>query len=800
MKIRSVILLVILINAFIVNKTQAQSVIKILVIDDSNAKISGVNAELIKVVDSTILGHTVSDGNGEIIFKIPSQSGLFFIKFSAIGYKKLVTSIFKLDHNNLILPTAELEFSNKLLKELNVNAKRLKPIFERDAEKLTINVEHLNVGNNSYDLLNNSPGIIYGNAGNISLNGRPGTRVMVDGKYLYLTGNDLDNYLRSLNLSLIQKVEIISNPSAKYDAEGTGGLINIILKTAVNYGISGNITSSFTQGRYAKFSESLSINYKQKKLTIGLNYSYSKNTSYEQADYNRLLQTTLKSSQFNQNIYSKIMGTGNLLNLSADYDFNKKKSIGFNIKSNIYSENIPQSNRNQISTNQLIDSILTSNNNTINKLTNTSININYISKLDTAGALFSLNFDKTFYSNTAQYYYNILYYNNIEQEAYNALNFSSRIPNRISPMSFRIDFTLPVNKTSTIETGAKLAFTNANNNIDYQSSNNLLPIEIDNSKFKYDENIQALYVNYRKAIGKFRFSSGLRGEMTYGKGITNNSVSFSKHYLNLFPTLFSNYKVNENNSISLALGRRIQRPNYRDLNPFTYLIDPYYYLQGNSGLKPQFSNYGELSYTVMKKYIVTAILSNTADLIMQIPKVNTALSTTTLVKENIGSYNNMGLTAYIPIKIKSWWANYLNLQYYYKKYETAVYPDVYINSGSSFRASISSNLTLPKMFIFDINGYYQSSAVQGVYKTDSYSNLNLGIKKSIGNFDIRILWTDVLSTYKMRNLYNVADQTIDLHQYFDSKSIGITASYKFKVGNSLKNDKRNINTEEQQRL
>jgi len=801
MNLKYITFIITVLYFFITCKANAQTtVIKMQVIDESNSKISSVNAELVRMSDSTTIGRNVSDGNGDIIFKTSTEKGVFFIKLSAIGYNNSKTSVFKLDEKNLLLPTTKLMFSNSLLKEINVSVKRIKPIFEKDAEKLTINVENTNIGNNSYDLLNNAPGIIYGNAGTISLNGRPGTRVMVDGKILYFTGSNLDNYLRSLNLSLIQKVEIISNPSSKYDAEGTGGLINIILKTSTNYGITGNVTSSYTQGRYSKLSESISIYYKQKKLAIALSYSYSRNSSYEKANYFRLLQSGSKNSQFNQEIYSKIKGIGNLINFSADYDFNKTNSIGLNVKSNIYNEKIPQSNRNNISTDNVIDSILISNNKTTNNLNNISVNFNYTHRLDTNGTLYTINFDKTFYKNTAQYDYDILYYKDLNLQPNNQLDFSSRIPNHISPMSFRFDISLPINKVSKIESGGKLAFTNANNDIEYQNINFSFPSNLTNSKFKYNENIEAVYINYRTVIGKLHFSAGLRAEMTQGKGITDDYVGYSRSYLNIFPTLFSDYKFDKNNTLSLSLGRRIQRPSYRDLNPFTYLIDPYYYLEGNSGLKPQLSNYSELSYSIFSKYIFTVLMSKTTDLIMQIPKVNTLLATTTLTKENIGSYENIGLTAYIPIKLTKWWTNYLNMQYYYKQYKTSVYQDIYNNNNSSFRATLSSSIELPKKIVFDINGYYQSSAVQGVYKTNGYSNLNLGVKRSFGNVDVRFLWTDVLKTYKIRNLYDVDHQKIDLNQYFDSKTVGITVSYKFKSGNSLKNNKRSSNTEEQQRL
>ncbi|HSC36277.1 MAG TPA: outer membrane beta-barrel family protein, partial [Chitinophagaceae bacterium] len=524
-----------------------------------------------------------------------------------------------------------------------------------------------NVGATALEVLEKSPGITLDKDGNISLKGKQGVQVFIDGRPSYLSGAELVNLLRNMSASQLDQIEIMTNPPAKYDAAGNSGIINIKTKKNKVKGFNGNATVGYSQGVYWRTNENLNMNYRNGKLNAFMNYSFNKNNQFQELTIHRTYKEsdgkTIKA-QFDQVAFMPKNNINDNLKLGMDYFLSKKTTIGF-----VASGFINPSNDNNFNTSYLknpsgqVDSIVKSSSMNHSTWKNGAVNLNFRHEYDSTGRELSADLDySTYRSASNQDFVNASYY--ADWTSKGQANLVSSLPVNIDIYSAKMDYTQPLKKGAKLEAGVKSSYVNTDNAANYFNligGNEIADYDKTN-RFQYKENINAAYLSLNVPIKKFGIQAGLRFENTNYKGHQLGNPqkadsAFTRTYNNLFPTVFFSYAANKNNQFGLSIGRRIDRPAYQDLNPFLFFIDNYTYQSGNPFLKPQYSNNVELSHTYKSFLTTTLNYSRTTNFFTETFEQK---DYATIVRRgNIGVRQNAGLSVSAQVPVTKWWTSVL---------------------------------------------------------------------------------------------------------------------------------------------
>ena len=560
-------------------------------VDTKNAPVESATISLMKSKDSSIIKIAVSDKEGKFSFTgIPF--GSYFITISAVSFAKTNSPVFMISENNTTVRLGAL-----ILKEIPKNLSAVvvtskKPLIEQKIDRMVVNVDAsvTNVGSTALEVLEKSPGVSVDKDGNISLKGKSSVMVMIDGKPSYLSGAELANLLGNMNSNQLSQIEIMTNPSAKYDAAGNAGVINIKTKKSITQGFNGSVTLSYGQGVYPKTNNSIMLNYRTNKVNTFLNYGYSLNKGFMDFDIQRNFFGTngIKISELDQQSNRINQSQNNNLKLGLDYFINKQTTLGI-----VTTGFLAPQKQDGFTTSYLKDDNTNINSieKTIRTVDNTwkngAVNLNFHSSFDSSKKDITANFDYLHYDFSGSQNITGLTYNpNKILQASNYLK--NLLPLTIDIYSGRLDYAQPLNNGVKLETGIKSSLVKTNNvsNFYNLSNNHWLTDSTLSNAFNYSENINAAYLNLNKKFGKWMVQAGVRLENTNYKGLQSSlsqksDSSFSRNYTSLFPTAFISYEMNGNNQFALSIGRRIDRPAYQELNPFIGFIDKYTYSTGN---------------------------------------------------------------------------------------------------------------------------------------------------------------------------------------------------------------------------
>src|ERR1700722_14653747 len=581
--------------------------------DEKGQPIEAVTITLLQAKDSSRLKETVTNKTGYFTFdNIPT--GKYLVAASSVGYSRLYSRVLQLTTGRVAqtLSPRVLTGTSTRLHEGPVVGRR--PPIEQKPDRTIINVDASpsNTGSTAMDVLEKAPGVTLDKDDNISPKGKQGVQVMIDGKPTYLSSAQLADYLRSLPASAIDQIELMTNPSAKYDAAGNSGIINIKTKKNKMKGFNGNLNLTHTQGVYPKPSGSLNLNYRTGQFNFFLNAGSSPWEGFQVLQIQRkyldddAAQTV--NSIFQQTTVMHFINPEANLKFGMDYYVTPKTTVGF-VVSGFRNKEMDRSGSNiqLLSPGYVVDSLVYSPNTNNTSWKNGSANLNFRHTYDSSGRELAADLDYVRYSSVSNQYFNNQTFTP-DKSLLDQSVLTGYLPSTINIYTFKTDYTRPLAKGYKLETGIKLSYVNTNNTANYYDvvsgkSN------VDTTKtnaFIYRENINAAYVTMTRQYGKkWNVQAGLRAENTnyyghqLGNGLTviNNDSSFSRSYINLFPTLYLTYDANEKNTFTLNYGRRIDRPAYQDLNPFLFFLDQYTYQAGNPYLQPQYTNNVELSHT-----------------------------------------------------------------------------------------------------------------------------------------------------------------------------------------------------------
>ena len=698
----------------------------------------------------------------------------------------------------LLLTTSTLLFSqtDSPAKKDTIVATRLQQVILSSTKNATevypdrtvINVDaQINAaGDNALQLLRRSPGVVVDATDNIKMNGKSGVTVLIDGKNIQLSGQDLAELLKSIEAGNIQQLEIITNPSAKYDAAGNAGIINIKLKKSLSNGFNGNIAGSVAQSTHARQNGTLNLNYRRGKAALFMNAGGNNGLQHTVANNDRLSG----NQTFTQRSVEKDQFDGYSLRTGADFFITKKLVVGALWMRNYKNTFMDNGSTTLLALLSRPDTLIETRSIAPfkNKRNAFNVNVNY----NSAKVQYTLDADYTRFNSSVN---NSLVNESIDDQKrlINRNEIENNQQVAIEIASLKGDWTLQLPKQYQLETGFKLMKTTTNNALVVKNQAGMQWIA-DTGRtnyFKYREGIGSLYASLKNGGKKFSWQIGLRAEHSTVKGTSadlNNQVSNRPDtaYLNLFPTLYLQYKLTENYQVGLTANRRIDRPNYQDQNPFIYSLDALNSEQGNPYLIPQLTNSVELYYTYKYATSFKINYSKTNGYIEQLTYQNGKY--TIMIPQNAGSRQMLTFSVSSPLKITKWWSSYISMSPFYHHYNV-----VLSGFGTSrnqqagswgFNGYIGNTLQLGKGYKGEVSSWYNFQNQATIYTSKPIGSLNVGVQKNLlkDKATLKLTINDLLNTQRWQQ--EAVNENLVLTTYRKWESRNVTIGFTWRMGNT----------------
>jgi hypothetical protein len=717
-------------------------------------------------------------------------------------------------HSELVLPVVAVEPANrKLLKEVTVTAK--KPLVEHKMDRTIINVEAMitAAGSNALEALAHSPGVLVDIDGNIRLNGKGGVLVLIDDKPTYLSAQDLAAYLRSLPAGMLEKIELISNPPARYDAAGSA-VINLQLKKNKAPGCNGNISIGYNQGTYARSNDALNINYRNKKVNVFGSAGYARDAGNTKDDSRRYYTTMAGANSLVIALDRRYAYSSNGWNLRTglDYYASAKTTLGILLTGGIR----PRAdqlhyNSAQLNASQKPDSTAMGYTTGNYQWYSGGVNLSVQHRITNNGEMITGDLDYVnIHANGSQYSATTVYqYNGNISSTDNMLY---RLPADINIWSAKTDYALPLKGKANVEAGLKSSYvvTGYGNSWYNLAGNDWVPDWAKSDHFIYAEHINAAYVSAAKEWKRWAIKGGLRMENTRMHGHQPGNVvmadsSFKRNYTNFFPTFYLSWKADSagRHTITVSYGSRIRRPSYQQLNPFLFYNDRYSYSAGNPWLNPHYMNAVELKYDYRNFFGVEVAWFHVGQLIQSI--VEPAGDVFISRPRNFGSNTSFNFISYLSADMVKGWHVNASLIVFHLINKGMANEQAVRNGITSGELELNNQFRLSKSWSAELSGLYATSHLSGQTKTDPFWHMNAGLQKMIlkEKGTLRVTANDIFHTLIRRDHITATAQLLAWRQVTtDTRRIGIAFSYRF--GKDTNNRRRNHNTggaaEEQGRL
>lgn len=798
---KKVVLCVWMIVQLLISSVQAQTPIRISgrVMLDGSQPATGALVSLFRVKGSALVKTAIVDSTGNF-FMLALAKDSMKLQVSHIGYATYTSEPFMIDPElgeYQVQPLSLVKGKAQNMQAITVVGKQ--PFVERKIDRTVINPDALisNAGGNALEVLEKSPGVQVDMNGNISLQGKPGVMVFIDDKPTYMSAADLANYLRSLPSSTIGSIELMTNPPARYDAAGNAGIINIKLKKNTVKGVNGGLSTSYGQGRYARTNNSVNMNYRVNKLNLFTNLSYNRNNTFQDLYINReyFRPDGSLNTAFNQNSYIKGGTRGLNGKLGFDYYLDKKTTFGA-VVSGFINHTLSQNSNQSVLLDEKLDLLRTVKANSVvdRTLKNGAVNLNMTRKLGSKGAELSVNADYVAYNaKTDQSLENLIY--NPDGSFNSGTTLVSDLPSTLDIWAGKVDYMKPVNNRGKFEAGVKSSYVSTTNVAAFydQVGDSLIVNNTFSNSFSYTEWINAAYVNFSYNTKKVSVQAGLRMENTnitgdqLGNAIQKDS-SFARQYTSLFPTLFVLYRLDSlaRNQLAFNIGRRINRPNYKDLNPFTYPLDLFTLYGGNPFLRPTFSHSLEVSHIFRNKYTTTLSVSYGKDVINE--TIQQENGTFYSRPGNFGRQWAYGISFNGNFNLKKWWMLQLYSELMHSDYSSEIYGQQLDNEGTYWYIGPVNQFTINKTWSAELAGTYTTSVRMGQFITVPVWTVRAGVSmkmmKNKGALKLNI--NDIFYTNRPGgDIIAVANSSASWNSILDTRVATLTFTYRFSKGKVL---------------
>jgi len=756
--------------------------------DEKQKPVKGANVLLLKQKDSSLVLSAISDADGH--YKFPEvKDGQYAVSVSMMGYARVFERI-SVAGKEVAVPEAKLQPQAVSLG--NVTVTSTKPFLEQRADKLVVNVESsaTAAGSTALEVLQKVPGVIVRNE-TVTLAGKSSVQIMIDGRPSQYT--DINQVLANLSAANIEKIELITNPGAKYDAAG-GAIINIILKKTANLGTNGNVGLTAVNGLYKmgdyhvdrnffRISPNVFINHRKGKLNVYGSANFLHRNTFETMDLDRQISPNI----FQQSTYSPSERNSYSYRAGLDFYADKKNTFGvlirgFGMDGLTNAENTTQ--QINAASGSLVSSFQTFNNTSINR-SNIAANLNWKHTFDSTGK--EINFDvdySTFKLNSTSDITN-------QVSSTNKYTNTQIINNPVKFLVAKIDYAHPFTKDTRMELGAKSSFATIDNYLSFLKSGVIDPTR--GTDFEYTENINAVYGSFQHKMESWEFNMGLRAEQTVANGTHYGSEVLNRNYWQLFPSLFISKKITKDFSTVGQYSRRVNRPSYQQQNPFIQYLDSLTYTRGNPLLRPEISDAFKFGLTYQNQPFFSISYNRTYDVIFDdAPKQDGNLTYTT--PENLAQYNNLVFELNFPIQFGKKISGYGGNQFIYNQYKAVYLNGIYNRSKWNWQAYWQVAYKPTPAWNIEMSGYYLTPFLNEFIEIGDLGSLNFAVQHIFWEKKARLTlnFNDILFSQRSRGMIQYQEINVSFRQANETRNVRLAFSYSF--GNQKLKAVRNRST------
>lgn len=728
-------------------------------------------------------------------FSLPyPEAGNYTVTATLPGYQPIETEV-QLPKENLDLT---LQKSEHAIQEVTITKR--KPVIERKIDRVSFNVENSIIasGGSAWEALTKAPGIQVSSANAVTAN-RKNVRLYLDGKPLQLSGDDLAAYLQGMPSDQVAQIEIFSNPPARFDAEGAS-VVNIITKKPKKQGFNLSLNGGITQGHHTGFTGNTTFNYRKNRWNVFGNYGFTRRNTIQDhntfINYGSSLWTGTNRSVYHSDTHAYRLG--------VDYQVSDNQVLGFLMTGNNRKGTSGGNTLTRITSPAMkLDSTLNTDNYASTLGDQYAYNLNYNLKLDSAKSGLNIDLDYSPFRNA-----NRSFTDNVTLLPDGSVNsgFFIYTPSSqdISIVSGKADYHFKAGKSLEVTSGIKYSSTRSINIFDYfnRDGSVLTAVEANRNHFTYRENVTSAYTSVSGSFGLWTFQGGLRGEYTCTSGFqqTLNQLN-ERNYFKLFPTLFLQYKPNDHHEFLLNYAYRIERPEYNRLNPAKRFSSPYSVYAGNPALQPAFVHSVEAGYTYRQKYNLTAYYTSTRNVFTNIDVQDNETKTYYGTQANLGLSVMAGLRLSVQVKPASWWEINMVADGYRQREKSDYLSGSFDNHMVSFAGSLNQSFTIDKEsgLKAEINGMYNSAGIQGVYRAQPNSFVDLGVKMNILNNagTLRLAVTDVFN--KNNNQVSINFQDQQSRFFYQRESRFVSFSLLYRLGKNVAASRSRTTASEEER-
>jgi iron complex outermembrane recepter protein len=775
---------------FLPTETFAQSVtLKGRVLDrETGDPLEFANVALLSPSDSSLIGGGMSDLEGR--FEFSAEPGEYIVRAGFIGFEQDYKNVTIGDKPEVNLGNFRLRSDTEALDEVVVEG--VQSMFESDIDKRSYNVENSIVaeGATASELLGTLPSIQMDDEGGITMRGSGNILIYINGRPSNLSGDDAESILAQFPANSIKSVELITNPSSRYDAAGVGGIINIILKKDERIGFNGQANVSV--GTRDKYQVGVNLNYGGDKMNYFGSYNYQDRRTFRESEAFRSTTIPNASPFLDQDSYGERVDANHFMRGGFDYTPAEHSTLSFYAQGNFRERTSWNSlNQRNLNAGRQLDSLYIRDEDDTRSSFNVETGLSYQYDFDTLGQQIftSLSYSRDERDQTE--IYDQRFFNSLNEEVpQNFLSQTNIRPQTSDLYIFQLDYIKPFQDGGSMEAGLKGTFGNWDRGQEFfqaDMNTEFQPVRNDtiSDNFTFQENVYAAYTSYRSRIGKFGYQAGLRGEYTETTGFqSNTNQEFINNYFNLFPSAYINYDLaGPEEELRVNYSRRISRPNVWGLSPFYRVSDLLNLSIGNPNLQPELTDSYEFGYqNSWGSYLFTGTVyhrysTNVQTRVIALMDNNVAVQT----RENAASRSNTGLELINQFEFTNWWDMMISADLFYSEIRGDNIEEGFTNSNFSWTLNLLSNINVPNIASFQIQGNYRGPIVLPQGEIEPFYGVNIGAKKNILNdrATISLNVSDIFNTRIFR--ITTEDARFDQRRVFNRETrIGtITFTYRF---------------------
>lgn len=802
-RILSLLLLII----FLKSPSNAQEIntrciVRGMVKSQAGTPIQGASVQLIDASDTSKFQVLLTLPDGGFEFK--SSCDYIRLKVTMAGYESNTRQINSVRDNDLLEVTLKANYQSLAAVEVRAGRKNL----EVHTDRMIVNVEAAasNAGTNVLELLEKSPGIAVDQDGVISMQGKQGVLILIDGKRVQLNPTELASLLRSLSSVQVDQIELITQPSARYDATGNAGVINIKMKRSKTATFNGNLVSSITQGRYTRFNQSITLDQRIGKALVSLGYTGAYMKGFYDFSITRKItnNTTHKTDNFEQHTFNPFRQIPHNIRLNLDYALDKKTSFALNNTLFVSSAKDKPGTEgfHDDGDNRYVDR--SSGSNHIRRL-NYSIGANFRTLLDSTGRELSIDGDFFHYAQkNNQALYSVL----LDEQGNHAdlpYHLKGYNPSFIQIGAAKLDYIHPITKFWKAEGGLKYSAINTDHAAFFnQEINGTWEPDTRGNDFTYSERIAAGYINLIAGVKYWKLQSGLRAEATSIQALASDrNNTRSSHYFDLFPSLSVSYEKRKGKVLSLYYSRRIDRPSYQDMNPFQFVFNRYTYMQGNPGLLPQYATIIEGGYAYKANFNIKASYSHTQDVVGNVLFQNDITKVAYQQKVNMDHRKVISINSTLVLPVNKHWSATLFGNALYTTFKGSFNNSALHNDAYTFNFNLNNQFHFNKGWSAELSAsYFHKNYYTALFFDQGIYFVNAGVAKQVleGKGTIRLAARDIFHTQYNRYNIHYGTMNIYMNQRQDASNFTFAFSYRFGKGNNNSRKRNSSALEEMNRV